>query len=85
MACTITINITGTADDLVANAKAKVLANEGIFDGDSNSGEFNVPLPLGQQIAGNYTINRPVVTINITQKPFFISCKVIENYINTHL
>lgn len=85
MACTFDINITGSADSFVASAKSKVEENGGTFTGDASSGNFDVPLPLGQHISGDYAINGLVVSINITHKPFVISCGAIESYINSHI
>lgn len=84
MACTFTITYQGSFGDLAAKAKTAVEANGGTFDGDSSSGTFEVPTPLGH-ISGNYSVDGQQITINITNKPFIITCNMIENYINEHL
>jgi len=84
MACTFTITFQGSAADFVAGAKTKVEANNGTFDGDTSSGTFDVPTPVGH-ISGDYTIDGQQITINIAQKPFIISCNAIENYINQNI
>jgi len=56
MACNFTITFQGSAGDFVAKAKAKVEENNGTFDGDTSSGSFDVPTPIGH-ISGDYSIS----------------------------
>jgi len=84
MACNFTITFQGSAGDFVAKAKAKVEENNGTFDGDTSSGSFDVPTPIGH-ISGDYSIEGQDITINISHKPLVIGCGAIQNYINGHL
>ena len=80
--CTFTITFTGTADDFIARIKAKVEANGGTFD--QVAATFSVPVP-GGTVAGNYSIAGQDITINITHKPIFITCGMIQNYLETNV
>ncbi len=84
MACNITINFTETAADLVANLKIKIETQKGSFTGDETAGTINVPL-MGSSIKGSYTINGQQIDLVITDKPFFVSCNQIQNYLQGNL
>jgi len=82
--CNFIITITESAATFVANAKTQVENADGTFTGDTSSGTFDVPTPVGH-ISGSYAVNGQQITVNITHKPIVISCNAIENYINEHL
>ncbi|MFT3935875.1 MAG: hypothetical protein QM726_19760 [Chitinophagaceae bacterium] len=84
MACTFSINFSGTADALVANIQQKVLANNGQFNGDASVGNFSIQV-LGTSIGGGYAVNGSEININIDKKPFFLSCDAIRDYITQNL
>jgi len=80
--CTFTITFTGTADDFIARVKAKVETNGGTFD--QGAATFSVPVP-GGTVAGNYSVAGQDMTINITKKPIFLTCGMIQNYVETNV
>ena len=82
--CNFTITFTGSAADFVNTIRNKILDAGGTFHGDETNGEFSVPTPVGK-IEGNYYIHGNDVTINITKKPFLVSCDAIEEYIKNSL
>ncbi len=84
MSCSFTIDFTTTAATVADNMKTKISANEGTFTGDATSGTFAVPTPVGE-IDGNYRIISQQVTFEITNKPFFLPCGQIENYVKANL
>lgn len=84
MACDFTINFTGTADELVAKIKAKVLANSGTFTGDVNAGSFYISIALSH-VDGTYMISGRSMMVEITHKPFFLSCNQVKQYIEDNL
>lgn len=84
MACTFTIDIRIPATDVVSSVKNKVEAQGGNFNGDSAAGNFDVPL-LGSRISGSYAVSGEQMTVNISDKPFFISCNQIRSFIEGQL
>jgi hypothetical protein len=85
MPCTFTITIEGSTATFIAKAREKVEENGGFFEENGNTGSFSVPLPLGQQISGDYGLNGQDMILHITHKPFVISCGKIEEYVKTHI
>ena len=84
MACTFTIDIRIPAPDVVSSVKNKVEAQGGSFNGDSAAGNFEVPL-LGSRVIGSYSVTGQQMTVNISDKPFFISCNQIRSFIEGQL
>lgn len=84
MDCSFTIDFTTVAETVIENMKAKILANDGTFTGDNAAGSFTVYTPVGQ-VAGGYTIASQQIAFEITDKPFFLPCGQIENYVKSNL
>ena len=84
MACVFTILFNGTAASLVEGIKTKILAGNGQFSGDTSAGNFSIYV-LAAAIEGNYTINGNYLIITIEQKPFFVSCNAIKDYVTKNL
>lgn len=76
--CNFSIPFNAPALQIITKAKSAIINQNGIFNGDEKSGEFQVSL-FGNTIKGNYTITRQVMNLVITQKPFFVPCSTIEN------
>ena len=84
MACDFTITFTSTPAELVATAKTKVLENEGTFTGDVNAGSFYIPVLLSH-IDGTYMISGRNMMVEISHKPFFLTCNQVKQYIEDNL
>jgi hypothetical protein len=84
MACTFTIEFTATPAAVISNIQTRVLANNGTFAGDNTSGNFSVPVPTSH-IEGAYNIIEQQITLDITNKPFFLSCSQIQDYVQSNL
>lgn len=84
MACNFDITFKSTAAAVIANAKTKVAAAGGTFEGNTSSGSFTVPITLGH-IDGSYTIKVNVMTVDITHQPFLISCNRIQTYLEENI
>jgi hypothetical protein len=54
------------------------------FEGDNTSGAFAFSA-VGFDIAGNYNIIDDIIDVNITDKPFLVSCSKIESEIRKYL
>lgn len=79
-ACNFDIPFSEPATIAVGKARAAVESQNGIFNGNNNSGEFEVTL-VGNTIKGNYTVAGQVLHLVITQKPFFVPCSTIESFL----
>jgi hypothetical protein len=78
--CSFSIPVTGSPDALLNKARSAVQGQGGTFNGDSNTGNFKVTV-FGNTIAGNYTVAGGNMNIVITDKPFMLSCGMIESYL----
>ena len=75
--CNFTIEFSDTPENIIQQAKEGITKAKGEFNGDTTSGSFHISTPLGK-IQGGYTIENSAITVNIEDKPMFLSCKRIE-------
>ncbi len=75
--CQFNIPFSGDAESLIKRARQELSKAGGAFNGDTGQGSFRVKTALGS-IEGNYVIAGQLISISITDKPFFISCERIE-------
>ncbi|MEO6949203.1 MAG: hypothetical protein ABI123_06215 [Ginsengibacter sp.] len=80
MACKFNLSFNETPENAVAKAKAAVESQNGTLNGDTNSGDFDVNV-FGNNIKGNYIVSGQNLQIEITDKPFFVPCSMIESYL----
>ena len=76
--CNINIPFTDSVPAAIAKAKAAVEGQNGTFNGDEQSGNFDVTV-FGNTIKGSYSVNGKTLNILITHKPFFVPCSTIES------
>lgn len=71
-----TFSIVSTQDPstLVARARRAAAENNAVFRGNEASGSFS-----GSGVEGVYRMDGKVVTVTITQKPFFAPWPVVES------
>lgn len=79
-ACNFNLSFSGPAATAVEKARAAIDSQNGIFNGDDKSGEFEVTI-FGNTINGNYTVSGQILNLIITQKPFFVPCSTIESFL----
>lgn len=84
MACKFNFPFTEPAESAVGKARAAVESQNGIFDGDSNSGNFEVTV-FGNTIKGNYSVMGQTLLLEITDKPFFVPCSTIESFLSKQI
>lgn len=82
--CNFEISFTGGAEAVVEKLKTRIIAAKGSFEGAAESGNFVVQTPVGA-VNGNYTISGQQLNIEITDKPVFVGCSVIESFIQKEL
>ncbi len=80
MSCKFSVTFSEPAESTVLKAKNAVESQSGIFNGDVNSGDFEVTV-FGNNIKGNYTVTGQNLEIEITDKPFFVPCNMIETFL----
>lgn len=78
--CNFNLPFGGPANIAVDKARAAVQSQNGIFTGDENSGFFEVTI-FGNTIKGNYSVAGQILNLVITEKPFFVPCATIENFL----
>jgi hypothetical protein len=75
--CNFSISFSGSAQDVYIKAKNAVEKQGGTFNGDADSGNFNINV-FGT-ISGSYTVSGNQLNIVIEDKPMMIPCGAIEN------
>jgi len=78
MACNFNMAFSEPADIAVGKARAAVESQDGIFNGDTTAGNFEVTV-FGNTIKGNYSVTGQILNLTITDKPFFVPCSTIES------
>ena len=81
-ACNFSIPFSGEAGIILEKAKAAIEGQQGVFTGDSNSGNFEVTV-FGNMIRGTYLVIGQDLDITITKKPFIIPCSTIEGLLRS--
>lgn len=79
--CNFSIPFKGSADAVVEKARKEV-QRYGFFQGDHTHGNFEITM-LGT-ISGSYTINGGEMQITIDDKPVFLTCNKIEQFMTDH-
>lgn len=80
MSCKFNLPFNEPAETAVGKAKAAVESQNGIFNGDINSGNFEVTV-FGNTIKGNYSVTGQILFLEITDKPLFVPCSMIESFL----
>ncbi len=69
-----TVRVSGDLNTTLEYVKQKAAEKGLMFTGDTQSGSFS-----GKGISGTYSASGNDVTVNISQRPFIISCEFIES------
>jgi hypothetical protein len=83
MACEIIIPLSGDLSGHMNKVRRAVEKNGGTFTGDEKSGSFRIQV-LGL-IAGSYQVSNNQLHLIVENKPLFISCSQIENFLISKL
>lgn len=84
MACKFQFPFTVSPDVAVDKARTAVETQSGTFSGDTTSGMFEVSV-FGNYIKGNYTIEGQTINIEVTDKPVFVPCGMIESFLKKQI
>ncbi|MEO6453073.1 MAG: hypothetical protein ABIN97_03320 [Ginsengibacter sp.] len=79
-ACKFIIPFSGEVNSILLKAKNAVESQDGNFNGDESTGNFNVSV-LGSIINGSYSVSGHHLNIVIESKSFFIPCSAIESFL----
>ena len=80
MSCKFSLTFSEPVESAVTKAKDAVESQSGIFNGNEQNGQFEVTV-FGNHIKGNYTVEGQVLNIEVTDKPFFVPCNMIESFL----
>jgi hypothetical protein len=83
MACNFSLNFSGDANSVLSKVRSAIEKQGGSFNGDENSGSFNVKV-MGT-ISGTYAVSGNQIDITINEKPMFIGCSQIESVLKSQL
>ena len=82
--CKFDIKFESSAAQVIEHAEKAIIHAKGTFAGDIDKGNFEIATPLGD-ITGNYQMNGSTIIIEISHKPFLVSCKKIEETLRDYL
>jgi hypothetical protein len=82
--CSFSIPFSGSVTDIISAAQSGIAGAGGNFSGDVNGGEFSLSTFVGE-IRGAYTVNGSALNIDITDKPMFLGCSMIEAELKKYL
>lgn len=84
MSCKFTVPFSEPASSAVGKAKNAIESQNGVFEGNEQAGSFEVTV-FGNNIKGKYTVNGQILDLEITDKPFFVPCSMIENFLQKQI
>lgn len=84
MNCKFTIPYTMNIYELMELGIKEASDHEGHFNGNINSGDFNIAA-LGGRFVGYYSVNKNTINVTISSKPFFVPCFAIESFLRLHI
>ena len=76
--CRFTITFTGDALATLNKTKEGITKAGGKLEGDITGGSVVMPSPVGS-IEGTYSIQGQNLDVEITKKPVFVPCELIES------
>ncbi len=82
--CNFNIEFNEPIEGLIEKARTGITAKGGTFTGDTLSGSYAIQTKLGA-IEGNYKVITGAVVFEITDKPFFVPCSIIEEELRKYL
>ena len=82
--CNLSIPFSGSIEQFVVKAKDAITSAGGQFSGDAAGGEFSLKTFAGT-ISGSYDVSQSSLNIDISDKPMFVSCSMIEQELKKYL
>jgi hypothetical protein len=82
--CNFTLPFNESPLKAVEKARTAIEKQNGNFIGDETAGKFEVTI-FGNTIKGHYNVTGQLLNLVITEKPFFVSCNIIENFLSKQI
>lgn len=82
--CNFSIPFSGDISAVLAKVRSAIESQNGMFNGNNSFGNFDVSV-MSNTIVGNYSVSGQIINISISQKPFFVPCNTIENFLKSKL
>lgn len=79
--CSFNFDFPISADELIRRIDTGIHGAGGEFSGDSVTGFFSVPTPIGS-IEGSYSVSGQTIQIDVLEKPILLTCSLIEMKLN---
>lgn len=73
MACDFDIQLKDSPEAFLGRAQSLAQKLNGSVDGDIAKGAFHLSTPFGK-VEGSYMVSDAIVHIDISEKPFFMTC-----------
>ena len=84
-ACNFSISLSKDPVEILDKIKHEFEKQNGSFEGDATIGQFHISV-FGNTISGNYLVkNNTTLDITITEKPFLVSCGMIESFLKSKI
>ncbi len=80
MACKLSLPFSDPVEIAIKKARSAIESQNGLFDGNISTGHFEVTV-FGNNIKGNYKVQGQNLQLDITDKPFFVPCSMIETFL----
>lgn len=85
MACSFDIQLKDEPHVYLNKARSTVEKLKGSMNGDDQAGNLSISTPIGD-VRAEYTIQgNNVMHINVTEKPFFLSCDKIKTVLTEYI
>lgn len=78
MSCKFTVTFNGDLNTAFSLAKAEAAKIKAKFDGNAQKGSFHVDSAVGE-FEGTYWVERNEITFDLSKKPFFAPCSLIQS------
>jgi hypothetical protein len=79
------IDFSGSAQDLFIKVSTLIHQHGGTISGGPSGGAFSVPIPVFGIVAGTFSISGQTITIQVTQRSFFLACGIIESFVRNNV
>ncbi len=84
MSCTFNLPVNGTVEAFEQKVKAAIEKAGGELGQENGMAVFSISTPVGR-VVGSYAIQGNDVKVDISDKPFFLSCDKIKEFLETYL
>lgn len=84
MSCKLNLPFSDPAEVAIEKARDAIKSQSGLFEGDIANGHFEVTV-FGNNIKGDYQVQGQNLQLEITDKPFFVPCSMIESFLAKYI